>query len=518
MTKDRPKGALVVIALALLCGLVASWAWAGRVSASEREERDDLDLFLDASSAGWAEVTRQFFESPESSALTVGSLLPQTENQQDKIALLAEVVRRAPNLDAAFIGYPDGQFLFVGRSDDAPSGGFRTRVIAIEDGTRRVDLSLVDASLVTVEEELDVDDSYDPTQRPWYRPVVAAEESHWTEPYVFSSSELPGITFSVRVNDASGDLAAVVGVDIQLSDVSEFLEALSPGENGEALVVDDLGRVIASSPMREFPSGSDGTSLRPLPESQEVVELVDKLDGVDDWIRGASPDDQRTTIVRRAGVRNEWYLAVRALDTDFIDEDTARDEFEVLAVGVAAAAALGLLGLEALRYLVGLKQEADFDDLTQVSSRRAIRRALHSSLERSRSPVYVAIVDLDDFKSINDSRGHAAGDAVLRSAARTIDDFAAEAGGQVGRLGGDEFLIFGDGEEPAWQRLIDEIEAGPESLSASVGVAISTQIPHSEMDQIFRAADRLLFEAKRSGRGTFCRSIDTSEPTLTTIE
>lgn len=179
MRLNRRTGLLSVIALAVLVGALASWLWAGRLSADARQEREDLDLFLEASSAGWAEVTRQFFEVPETSALTVGSLLPQMQTSDDKLALLAEVVRRSDQLDSAFIGYPDGQFLFVGRSDDQTPGGFRTRVISIEQGIRRVDLRWTDERLTTLRSELDVADDFDPRIRPWYEPVAGEVVRNW---------------------------------------------------------------------------------------------------------------------------------------------------------------------------------------------------------------------------------------------------------------------------------------------------------------------------------------------------
>lgn len=512
MGTHRGKGSLVVIIVALLAGLFASLLWSGRISASQSEERDDLDIYLDASSAGWAQVTRQFFDAPESSAALVGSLLPQMQSADEKLALLAEVVRRDPNLDSAFIGYPDGGFIFVGRSDEASPGGFRTRTISFEGGDRQVQLAWTDADLQQIRQTADSEDAFDPRNRPWYQPVVDDQALHWTQPYVFSSSQQPGLTHSHRVEDASGELQAVVGVDIQLRQVSSFLEELAPGPNGEALLVDDLGRVIASSPMRAFPAASDDSDILPLPESQELMELIARLGSDDpdqDLVRGPSPNELRTTIVRPAGVRDEWYLAVRALDADFIEDESASNAFQILAVGVTAATAVGLFGFVVLRYLVGLKEEADVDELTAISSRRAIRRALQAALDRSKDPVYVAIVDLDDFKAINDSRGHAAGDEALRGAAARIKEFAVSAGASVGRLGGDEFLMFSAVDEPQWQQLIEGLEASPERLSASIGVAVSMPDPHDDMDQIFNVADRLLFEAKQSGRGVFCRSVHT---------
>jgi len=197
--RKRRKGLVVLIALATLAGLFASWLWSGQVAASEDDKREDLNLFLDASSAGWAEVTRQFFLAPESSAQTIGALLPQMESTDDNLALLAEVVRRNQNIDGAFIGYPDGDFHFVARSDEVGAGGFRTRVIADGDTPRTVDLTWTDASFQVLKTDTDPENTYDPRARPWYAPALEDDGRNWTEPYLFSSSQQPGITHSARV-------------------------------------------------------------------------------------------------------------------------------------------------------------------------------------------------------------------------------------------------------------------------------------------------------------------------------
>jgi diguanylate cyclase (GGDEF)-like protein len=86
---------------------------------------------------------------------------------------------------------------------------------------------------------------------------------------------------------------------------------------------------------------------------------------------------------------------------------------------------------------------ADRDTLTPTLNRRAFIRELHrtmSEVERYKTPAAVLYVDLDGFKALNDSYGHAAGDAVLKHLGRLLVDSVRESDA-VGRLGGDEFGI-----------------------------------------------------------------------------
>lgn len=93
--------------------------------------------------------------------------------------------------------------------------------------------------------------------------------------------------------------------------------------------------------------------------------------------------------------------------------------------------------------VVDLRHEATTDELTGVLSRRAFRVAAELEMSRARrtgQPLALAVVDLDDFKDINDQQGHAAGDAVLAGLARSWQQ-TLRAEDVVGRFGGDEFVV-----------------------------------------------------------------------------
>jgi diguanylate cyclase (GGDEF)-like protein len=115
-------------------------------------------------------------------------------------------------------------------------------------------------------------------------------------------------------------------------------------------------------------------------------------------------------------------------------------------VSAAALAALERLAAErdALAAKLAAAQElADRDPLSPVFNRRAFLRELHrtmSEVERYKTPAAVLYLDLDGFKALNDSYGHAAGDAVLRHVGLLLLDSVRESD-VVGRLGGDEFGV-----------------------------------------------------------------------------
>ena len=121
---------------------------------------------------------------------------------------------------------------------------------------------------------------------------------------------------------------------------------------------------------------------------------------------------------------------------------------------------------ELTQKLAAAEDLADRDTLTPTLNRRAFLRELHrtmSEVERYKSPAAVLYIDLDGFKALNDSHGHAAGDAVLRQVGRLLVDQVRESD-IVGRLGGDEFGLIlnrapADEARVKAQSLIDKINS-----------------------------------------------------------
>jgi diguanylate cyclase (GGDEF)-like protein/PAS domain S-box-containing protein len=160
------------------------------------------------------------------------------------------------------------------------------------------------------------------------------------------------------------------------------------------------------------------------------------------------------------------------------------------------------------------------DGLTGLPNRALLEEHLRKALARSRrggSAVGLIYVDLDGFKLVNDSLGHASGDEVLREAAERLA-MTTRASDLLARQGGDEFLLLlgdvdrqRDPEEvavAASQRILDALAepfhvAGAEfQLGASIGVALYPRDAH-DPDGLLQAADGAMYRAKRAGRGGF---------------
>jgi len=163
-----------------------------------------------------------------------------------------------------------------------------------------------------------------------------------------------------------------------------------------------------------------------------------------------------------------------------------------------------------LRLRRALEEQAYRDPLTGVGNRRAAEESLGAAITRARShrePFAVVMVDLDDFKRVNDEHGHEVGDRVLLRFAEFLRHHTRE-DDAVARVGGEEFLlVLRDIPFDAVPPLLEGLRAGASQLSvhpavritASFGVA-HTRDAECTADELVAAADAQLYAAKRGGR------------------
>lgn len=159
-----------------------------------------------------------------------------------------------------------------------------------------------------------------------------------------------------------------------------------------------------------------------------------------------------------------------------------------------------------------VRQLATRDELTGLPNRRHLNELLHERLQHARHggpQLQLALLDLDHFKAVNDTHGHAAGDEVLRIFARTIAS-GVRCSDTVARWGGEEFILLMTETAPAdGARLLDrlrervaalalQLPTGTARLTFSTGVACLR--PGEGAQELLRRADEALYQAKASGR------------------
>ncbi len=165
-----------------------------------------------------------------------------------------------------------------------------------------------------------------------------------------------------------------------------------------------------------------------------------------------------------------------------------------------------------IRAQEALRREASRDGMTGLWNHKAIREILERELlraERDHHPVGVIMTDVDHFKAINDSRGHAAGDAVLRIIASGISAMVRPYD-SVGRYGGEEFIIVapGCGVAETWE-LAERVRAhiagcsimaSGSQVHVSLSLGVATGEAAADLEKVLQASDTAMYQAKRAGR------------------
>jgi two-component system, cell cycle sensor histidine kinase and response regulator CckA len=284
-----------------------------------------------------------------------------------------------PHFAGIYVGSPNGDFFYVSRNETHTPQGFRTKIISHENGGREIRLVWRDAKARFVDEEYDPGDTFDPRQRPWYKRALSENSIVWTDPYVFFTSQKPGITIAGPIYRDPGQLKAVVGVDIEIDELSFFIGKLRIGKNGRAFMLNGNGDVVAFPDLAKltFNAGPQSGNVR-------LVKIEELHDGLSqaayraiDWQR--HPDgrlDLRTPRFARFvhegapyhvmfapfyDTQWPWIICVYLPESDYLGSLQNNRRFNMLITLVLSGLAT-LIGFRLargiIRPLAGLEKEA----------------------------------------------------------------------------------------------------------------------------------------------------------------
>lgn len=283
------------------------------------------------------------------------------------------------HLSGIYFATPEGNFFFVSRNDEKTKGGYRTKIIRHdEEGNREVSLVWRDADFKLIDSKIDPNDTYDPRKRPWFVKVLEERDVIWTSPYIFFSSQKPGITIAGPSLDQSGQLKGVVGVDIEIAELSTFISKLRVGKTGQAFMLNRNGDVIAYRDLEKLIIRKKNVDSFRLPKVSEVNnEVVKQSFNSINWkyddegfLRLDEPISTSFKMGNERFVsmfapfpdkRLPWIISVYIPEEDYLGEIKQNRRFNIIATIVVSllASLCGLiLAKNIVRPIVNLEKEA----------------------------------------------------------------------------------------------------------------------------------------------------------------
>ncbi|HEY7246279.1 MAG TPA: EAL domain-containing protein [Xanthobacteraceae bacterium] len=338
------------------------------------------------------------------------------------------------------------------------------------------------------------------------------DELFISKPVLGRVSRKWSIQLSRRISAADGSFAGVILVSINPYYLVSFYRSIDISKNGMVLLVglDGILRARVSAADQ-----SVGDSIR----SGALFKSLARASSGSFVTDGRKDGTPRLTSYRRV----KGYPLVVAVGIDrakvFAGYELHRDIYYGVAAGVSVLL-LVFMGI-IVRRQIGLQRAADhlwraanFDTLTKLPNRNRFHELIEAIVEDEthgpKGQFAVLLIDVDNFKFINDTLTHEAGDHVLRIAAKRLARICRGAH-VVGRLGGDEFAVVLRGGlkrpdiEAITARILDAIRKKVKFLGHTVDMSVSIGVAcyplhGSTWSDIFRAADLALFRAKQTGR------------------
>ena len=296
------------------------------------------------------------------------------------------VIKAYSQLSSFFVADPLGNFVMHRLR---PDGTVDTKYIEREPSNVKVTWVRRDASNHVVDRKISNDDNYDPRRRSWYERAVETRKLYWSDIYIFFTDKMLGFTVSYPLFSLDDQLLAVLGVDIKLEKISEFLAKLKIGINGRAMIIDDDGTLVAYPEMdRTVRRAGDSLETVMLDELEDPVLIRAfnrfKIDG--HGMRDLVVDDRRylnTVTSLKSTVGRDWSVMIIVPEEDFVGflrddlrKVLLRTSIVVIIAGILAAL-LARQGLRADRNAqLVLKRKQEIEAQSRAFSELASKTAL----------------------------------------------------------------------------------------------------------------------------------------------
>lgn len=330
------------------------------------------------------------------------------------------------------------------------------------------------------------------------------------------------LIYAVPIYQGETINGVLVGSELQ-SDVNEYLMTDSFGGLGASFITDSEGNIVLSSVNGKDMIGDSANYSAYLADKSLFGQAEADSEDEQASVHRCRIADAEYIIIQNSVDFNGW-IHILQVDASFVNSQSTRISNYVLilllVVLVSVCAVIAFLFRLQAR-ADRLKKKAERDLLTNLLNKKTFESNIESILSDNSADEIGAllIIDLDDFKTINDTKGHMVGDQVLSSVAEAMRETFRQQD-YLGRIGGDEFAVYlpfgnitdeNEQYEVIRQRaehLCSKISRISEKLeqdikvSCSIGIALNPK--HSTTyEQLYKSADEALYRSKKSGKNKY---------------
>ena len=344
------------------------------------------------------------------------------------------------------------------------------------------------------------------TERDWYKEGLLHDQFAFGEPYVDSMTGGTCVSISSRLK--AGSAVTVLSADVYLDYASQLAEEIASDKIEHAFFVTAGSRLI----LADSDASMVGTTLSAEHESmlyQNVNRLLDTGKPGQYDILG----DESVYFVNITAIPDtDWYF-ITCMNRNEVLKDLWGIEFPMLLIAVIASVLLFFLTSLFSKEMSSIRTKARLDPLTRLLNREGFEELVRMALAERPGQGLMMIMDMDNFKLINDQLGHPVGDNVLRKFSSILENYFNRNKDIVGRLGGDEFAVFVGRDistketEGMLKKFISIVhqnfdsEYPDQKLSTSIGVGLAAN--NNTYELLYQNADKALYEAKWNGKDRF---------------